>query len=281
MLAFSHIYKSGGTSLKWILRNSFGINHLEVERWDERYYSGLSYVKNNPIPFKSKDLKKVKKFFPHVKSIQSHEIVPYENLESIVPDIRYFTFVRDPLKQTASWFQYLVNIGKRTDLKFEDYIKSDFPRNFQTKMIAGTEDIELAKKIIKEKKVFIGITESFDESLVLMKKILAPELNINYIRQGTAEDNTISKELLTNNKSKQLLLDATELDRELYEYVKLELFPQYKIEYGDSFDEDLSNFYLDQKNFQYNMLKVNSCRIQSKIVLDKVIKPLYRKGIIR
>ncbi len=278
MLAFSHIYKSGGTSLKWILRNAYGHKHIEINRWKEREHSGLSYVKHSPKPIDAEDLQRVLRYFPYVKSIQSHELKPYSDLERVVPGIRYFTFIRDPLKQTASWFQYLINIGKRTDLSFEEYIKTEFPRNMQTKMIAGVDDLTVAKKIIKQKKVFIGITENFDESFVLLKKLIAPELRINYVRMGTAENNNIAKKLLSNKNTRDMIMDATQVDRKLYEYALSDIYPQYKVEYGYTLEEDMNCFNKNQENFRFNKFKINLCRIQSKVIYDRILVPLYRKG---
>ena len=56
MLVFVHIEKTGGTSLKFILRNTFGVKHCDS-------------LKNKKKIFTQKDLDYAKKIFGQIKCL--------------------------------------------------------------------------------------------------------------------------------------------------------------------------------------------------------------------
>ncbi|NIV12667.1 MAG: hypothetical protein GWN62_15725, partial [Aliifodinibius sp.] len=101
-------------------------------------------------------------------------------------------------------------------------------------MIAGVDDVNKAIQIIHDKNIFVGQTERFDESMMLVKARLANDLNISYRRVNVARDNSIAENLLTNKKTRRLLEEAQQVDIELYNYVKQDLYPAYQREYGPS-----------------------------------------------
>ena len=259
MLAFIHIQKAAGTTLKWVLRSSFGLRHLDVEPWHARF---------TPDPFAAHDLERVLRFFPHLQSIHGHRVVAYADLDRIRPDIKYFTFMREPLSQCASWYQYLVQKRGQTDLVFEEYIQTAFPRNRQTTLLAGTDDVEVAIRVIREQDVYVGLVERFDESLFLLKALVADNLNIAYQRRGVAPKDELAKSLLASERTRQMIVEATQADQQLYEYVKKELYPSYRREYGDSLHADLEQYQASKAD--WNRVKANLSRIQ----LYLLYKPL-------
>src|SRR3972149_5099314 len=95
LLAFIHIEKTAGETMKWILRSSFGISHCDI--------SSDNVFK----PLLSRQLSKIEKIYPFLQSIAGHPVTPYMNLDTISRPIQYFTLLRAPLKQLASYFQYL------------------------------------------------------------------------------------------------------------------------------------------------------------------------------
>ena len=151
MLAFIHINKTAGRTLRYILRSSFGLRHCEVEPWHAAW--------TGP-PFSAQDLKRVRKVYPRLESIAGHRVTGYADLDDGGPaPVRYFTFMRDPLKTCASRFQYNVQYRGKQGLVFEDWIQKDWTRNHQTRMIAGTADASAAIQILRTKQVFVGLTE--------------------------------------------------------------------------------------------------------------------------
>lgn len=173
MLAFIHIEKTAGATIDHILRSSYGIRHCEVRP--------LGKQKDVFKPFSPADLRLTVRLHPAgLRSIAGHSVTPYMGLEQVRP-LRYFTFLREPLKQCASYYQYLVDRhGKRMD--FGRWIAQDWPRNMQCRRLAGVADADAAIQVIAEKEILVGLVEQFDDSLILLKALQAPNLNLCFTR---------------------------------------------------------------------------------------------------
>lgn len=268
MLIFVHMHKTGGTTLSHILRSTYGLRHCQVEPWHARW--------TGPA-FSDKDLKAVRKLYPNLKSIAGHRVMAHADLHEDGEEFKYFTLIRDPIKLCASRFQFKVQISGKKDFVFEEWIKQDFPRNHQTKWIAGVADVNEAIRILHQKNIFVGLTERFDESLVLLKALVANDLNISYRPVNVAPKNTIKERLLSNKKTRQMLIEAQQEDLALYNYVKQELYPSFQREYGSSLETDVAE-YQKIKNHNFNYWNLTLCRLKH----YSIYKPLlyfYRKGI--
>jgi len=259
MIAFIHIEKTAGQTIKWILRSSFGIRHCDVEPWRRR---------KSPYPFSPEDLRRLRKIYPSLRSIAGHTVVPFTGLEEACPEIQYFTFLRDPIKQCASYYQYLVDRHGKSE-PFDKWIHSEWPRNMQTKRIAGVADAEYAYRLILKKKIFVGLLEAFDESLQMLKTNIIPNLNIAYIRRNTAPQQVIAERLLRSSSSLEQLLEATQVDRALYERVNQELYPSYQRQYITKTGEQLMEVDIKQNYNQVN------------IFLNRAYRNLVYKLILR
>jgi hypothetical protein len=268
MLVFIHINKTAGRTIRHILRSSYGLHHCEVEPWHARW--------SDP-PFSTEDLYRLRKIYPQLESIAGHRLTGYTDLQENGTQFKYFTFMRDPLKTCASRFQYNVQYRKKEDLVFEEWIQKDWTRNQQIKRIAGVEDIDHAIQLINQKNIFVGLTERFDESVLLLKGLFAKNLDISYQRVNVARDNSIAKNLLSSEKSRQLLIEANQVDINLYDYVQNELFPSYQSEYGEQLEADLSNYQQSREN-KFNNWNLTLSRIKQ-YLLYKPLLSLYRKGI--
>src|SRR3989304_3570927 len=171
MLVFIHINKTAGRTVRYILRSSFGLRHCEVEPWR---------APGTDPPFSTYDLQRLRRFYPNLESIGGHRVTGYVDLQENGTQFKYFTFMRDPLKTCASRFQYNIQYRGKKHLIFEEWIQKEWTRNHQTKMIAGVPDVNKAIRIIQDKNIFVGLTERFDESMVLLKALVADNLNISY-----------------------------------------------------------------------------------------------------
>jgi hypothetical protein len=268
MLVFIHINKTAGRTIRYILRSSFGFRHCEVEPWHAEWTDS---------PFSTHDLQRLRKLYPHLESIGGHRVTGYENLQENGTKFRYFTFMRDPLKTCASRFQYNVQHRGKKHLVFEEWIQQDWPRNHQTKMIAGLADVDEAIRIIQAKNIFVGLTERFDESMVLLKALRANELNISYKPVNVSRNNTLAKNLLETESTRQLLIEANQADVRLYNFVRQELYPTFQQEYGPSLAEDVTRFQQTAcNNFNYRNLTLSRLK---QFMLYKPLLYLYRRGI--
>ena len=281
MVLFSHIHKSGGTTLKWIMRNSFGLRHLEVDPLHPQaaFPNTAAYHPNGVIdraksslkPIDGEGLARITESFPHVVSLQSHNLSCAQDLG----DHRWFTYLRDPRKQVASWFQYLIQVGKRTDLEFFSYMKNEFAHERQCKMLSGQPDFAASVKTITDRNVFCGFVEDFDRSLLLLKHVQIPELRPAYTARGIAREKGIASDLLNDPEALRVIDAATVEDRQLYDYVQTEVYPAYIEAYGGALDADLAAFQTREGNF--NKLRLNLSRMQSRLIYERLWVPRKRR----
>lgn len=252
MLVFVHINKTAGSTMRYILRSSYGSGHCEVEPWHHPW--------KGP-PFSNDDLRKVHRIYPELASIASHRIGGYVDLEQRGRNLTYFTFLRDPLKTTASRFQYHVDYRKKQGLVFEDWIQQDWLRNAQTHRIAGVADASEAIRVIEEKAMFVGLAERFDESVIMLQALRAGDLDISYRRVNVARRNTLAADLLSDERSRRLLAEANEHDLELYAYANEEFYPRLRREYGSTLDDAVAEY---QRNPARNFNRRNLVRYRLK-----------------
>lgn len=268
MLVFIHINKTAGRTIRYILRSSFGFRHCEVEPWHAPW--------QDP-PFSTVDLQRLSRLYPNLESIGGHRLRGYIDLQQNGTEFKYFTFMRDPIKTCASRFQYNVQYRGKKDLVFEEWIRNDWTRNSQTKMIAGVADADEAIRIIQAKNIFVGLTERFNESMLLLKALMANNLNIAYRRVNVARDNSLAKKLLTTESTRQMLIEANQEDQALYDRVRQELYPSFQREYGSSLEADVAD-YQETCGDNFNRRNLALSRMKQYIVYKPMLH-LYRKGI--
>jgi len=228
MLVFIHINKTAGSTVRYILRSSYGLRHCDVEPWHS--------AQDDP-PFSSADLRRLRRVYPRLASIAGHRLTGYVDLQEEGTDFAYFTFLRDPLKLCASRFQYHVDHRKKKHLVFEEWIQQDWLRNAQTQRIAGTQSVDDAIRVIGERGMFVGLTERFDESMFLLKALRARDLNIAYSPVNVAKKDSVASTLLADSRTRRLLVEANRADLALYEYVTGELYPGFGRAYGGALQE--------------------------------------------
>ncbi len=268
MLIFIHINKTAGRTVRYILRSSFGVRHCEAEPWQ---------APESNRPFAADDLDRLRKLYPHLESIAGHRVTGYVDLPENGSQIHYFTFLREPLKTCASRFQYNVQYRKKKNLVFEEWIQKDWTRNSQTKLIAGVPDANKAIEMIQKKNIFVGLTERFDESMLLLKALVANDLNISYKPVNVARDNNIAERLLSTESTRQLLIEANQADLELHNFVKKELYPSLQREYGSSLESDVIDYQKNRaKNF--NTRNITLSRLKQYLIYKPLLY-MDRRGI--
>lgn len=269
MLVFVHINKTAGSTVRYMLRSSFGTQHCDVEPWHAPY--------SDP-PFSTDDLRRLRRLYPRLASIAGHRVTGYEDLHEDGTTFEYFTFVRDPVKATASRFQYNVNYRKKKGLVFEDWIQNDWVRNYQTKRLAGTADLDAAIEIVRQKRIFVGLRERFDESMLLLKALRARDLDISYRKVNVASDNSLAAQLIADAATRRMLEEANDVDIKLYEFARKDLYPGYQKEYGPRLDEDLKEYQRDSGDFNHRRIFLSRVK---RFGLYKPALYLYRKPVTR
>ena len=159
-------------------------------------------------------------------------------------------------------------------LDFEEALRTDEElRNLQVKMMAGSSNLEEAKHYLRQCR-FVGLTEKFDLSLLLLKRSCPSPLDVSYEKKREQSDNRIRKQIEADPRAMELLREHNRLDIELYDYAVREIFPQLCSRVGLDPDQGIAP--LEIFNPQ-NVWKQRACRFYNRTVYRNLCKPL-RKG---
>src|SRR5688572_9379809 len=164
-IAFVHIEKAAGTTFIHILRRNFFLRYLDV-----RPYSPIS----NGI-FTARDLELSLRVNPCLYAFGGHAVRPLGDLCVDFPNIRFVTILRDPVRRYISQYLY-GNAVLKLNLTFDQFLSDERTHNFQVRKIAGQADLALAKRVLDERFLTVGLLEKFDQFLSRLSARLHPEL---------------------------------------------------------------------------------------------------------
>jgi hypothetical protein len=243
MICFIHIEKASGSTLHHIFRNNF-----------------LSYISTTPFKVWTNEpqnaLKQEEmallcgKWLGHTKGIGGHNTRCFLEYEAVVSgEVQYVTFLREPISRYISHYNHQKFV-KGLDWTKDSFFEEARFSNFMTKKIAGKEDVDLAKRYLSEKFAFIGLTEHFNESLLLMKDALhMPQFDIRYQKKNETPakmvKETFDEDMLSKVRERNLL------DIELYRYAREEIYPRYLDRYQTDLAKDLQVFEAENQGFSY------------------------------
>lgn len=265
ILCHVHIPRTGGTTLADIQRRSFGVRHCDVLLWP-------SHVRGQW--FSARDLARLRLIYPKLDSVRSHNIAPFSDLD-YKSDVRYYTFLREPIKRCLS------NYGRPEPGKpsLVKWLEDPKHRNRQTQHLAGTQNADAAIRILEERIGFVGLTERYDETLVLFKHWAQhPRLDIRYGRPRNAHTTESSGEQgFTDSATLDAVKEANTEDIKLYRYVTQTLYPRQQEAYDGDLAADVEEFRrtnLDPgKPLRYRLGK------WKRNLLFKALRPLICTGI--
>jgi hypothetical protein len=235
LFAYVHIPKTAGTTLNHLLRRNFFMRYLDV-----RPFSTASAG-----VFRARDLRLSLRLNPSLQCISGHAVRACSDLETLVPDIRYFTLVRDPLRRFVSAYLYRVDVMKR-EMSFQEFLAAESNWNLQTRLIAGRPDVDAAKEMLARRFWLVGRCEEFAEFVVLFAGKLRPAAfdpcyeNQNIAERRGGDKATLARQLIEEHRD--AIVSRNELDIELVEHVKREVLPPQRAAYGPGFAEDLRAF---------------------------------------
>lgn len=184
-------------------------------------------------------------------------------LHTVLPaDYRYvhFTFLRDPVDRVLSHYYYQIQKNELdASVTLEEFVRGDLSRscNVQTAFLGGLElkrniegltlSLDLYTDALLEKAkenlrchAAVGLTEHFDESLLLLKhafhwkwsRIFYTRQNVGHVRRKNIE---------VSDNTRRLIRRYNELDLELYRYAQ-DLFEQQLVQYLPNRTRDLRTF---------------------------------------
>jgi hypothetical protein len=224
LIAFVHIKKTAGKTVKHIMRRELGIRHCDVKRWRQTDHC-----------LDAAGLRRLRRVYPGLISIAGHSIKAYSDLKQAEPKLAYYTFLRDPVRRTVSQYQYRVKMGRSRPGSFEQWIRDPANRDLQVQTLANGRDRDRALEILEHDIAFVGLMEHLDESLALMRPALnLPDIDLSPDRVNAAGDNTLRDKLLGDPHSLELLQKANELDLQLYEYAKNVIYPRQRARFPEA-----------------------------------------------
>ena len=249
ILAFSHIPKTAGMTLNYLLRRHFGCGHLSVS------YRG------NQVVYTARDLKRDLRIQPFIKSISGHSLKPFVDFREF--SLCWYTYLRNPVDRFISHYQYEVEKGGKR-CSFREWYKTFHRENWQVRMLAGEEDLLAAKQILLEKFVFVGVQEHFDESLLILRSRLGiDDFEVSYAKPINASQSGIIRTNIGQNYEsyEAEILEQNRLDIELYQFVTEEIWSRQLRDYGvENMQSDLRSCFGKlfglQKRIEYGIKNI-------------------------
>lgn len=247
---FIHIDKTAGRSFNFILRRNFGKDMVALYNLRRRRF------------LTEPEMKAISTLYPRVRCVASHHLscpIPQPEDENV--EYRIIAFLRDPADRALS--TYFFQAGHRNRRKGRDFhmprlrehmkrINDDEYRassgkwasftNFQTYFLDRNYDVERAKRRMSHDLFFVGVTERFEESLVLLRRRFELEginFRIHYIPRNVG-GRLNAREYLTPEVY-EVVMAMNEKDRELHEYAN-HLLDREIAGYGEGFQSDVKAF---------------------------------------
>jgi hypothetical protein len=246
-IVFLHIPKTAGTTLHRIIERQY--------RPEELYSPGLTkgHQVGELAKLSEERRAEIRMFRGHMGfGVDRHLPVP----------ATYMTILREPIDRVVSYYYFIrrtpdhylhdfVEFGE-TDLKtFVDSKAHVMIDNAQTRVLSGVwhgppfggcteEMLETAKSNLRDRFAVVGLTERFDETLLLMKRAFGWR-NVFYTRQNVSSRRPSRKELAP--ETLQAIASTNQLDIALYRYAA-GLFEEQVSRYGSSFVAQVKAFRL-------------------------------------
>lgn len=266
MICFIHIERAGGTTLHHIFRNNYA-SFVTLYPW---HY----WANEEKNVFTAREAKHLFKWVPRPPAFGGHTSRSYLGYEDeLGVPVEYITFIRNPISRYLSHFYYQNHVMNR-NWTMEEFLNEPRFSNYMTKRIAGCFDVEKAKDELANRFAFVGITERFDESLLLMKKELGLAAFKPYYAIKNAVPSTVKNDEI--NRYNDRIIENNNLDIELYRFVEEELFPSYISHYGDSLVNDLENLSQVNKSYKFS-LYMKITRALYRLVYYRNVEYLVKK----
>jgi len=243
LLVFLHVGKTGGRTVDTVLRNTYGPGYVQAEPQRPPRAPG-SPGEGFIFPmYDAAAYARLRRRCPWVRAIGGHTLAVWSGLHEVAP-VRYFAFLREPIRRGASHYQYHVE-HTAEPLDWDAWRAWPEHHNHQVRFFSREADPEEAIAVIERHGVFVGLLERFEESLLLLRRLVAPELVCAYERRNTAGSNDLARSLLASAERRAELAELYGREVPLYAYVRDVLWPRYEAAYGPTLAEDAARLKAD------------------------------------
>jgi hypothetical protein len=214
-IIFLHIPKTAGTTLRNIIYAQYATDRIIPIYRDERFMDMETFSQLSPEQKDAADI------------FIGHFAYGFHQRLSGNRPYKYATMLRHPISRGLSLYNHLKNLQfAGSEISFWEILKSKRANQFQnsqTRHIAGWGSKELLDEAIdniEKDFLFVGITERFNESLLLAGHDLGWRLQPYERRNVTSTMWAVNyADILRNEKeSMQKLENLNTIDLQLYEY---------------------------------------------------------------
>lgn len=219
IITFCHIPKTAGTTLQMLLRRHFGRLHLDVA--GGTVYSHVLLARDLRLN-------------PKVRSLAGHPLRPFADYGDYADRLLWYTFLREPVARCISHYQHAVE-KHQAKRSFRDWMRDTENWNWHVRFLSGGQDLSAARQILEERMRFVGLTERFDESLLLLRERLElRDFAVAYGRpRNTARTGEVRRRVQASfDEYRDEVTEHNLLDLELYDHVTKELYPRQVKAYG-------------------------------------------------
>jgi hypothetical protein len=236
LLVFCHLAKTGGRTVDTVLRSTYGPGYVQAEALQRPRRPGTGGREPIIPAYTAADLRRLRRRVPWMRAVGGHTLTVWGGLHEAAP-IRYVAFLREPLARGASHYQYHVN-HVAEPLDWDAWCAWPEHHDHQVRYFDRDGDPGRAIAAIEAQDVFVGLLERFEESLLLLQRLVAPELRPAFLRRNTAESNEVARALLADRQRREQLRGMYAREFPLYAYVRDVMWPRYEAAYGPTLAAD-------------------------------------------
>ncbi|MEL6441277.1 MAG: sulfotransferase family 2 domain-containing protein [Cyanobacteria bacterium J06621_8] len=246
LVIFLHIPKAAGTTLRDILCRQYKKEYI--------YELDSKNFLQSQEDFKQLDPKEKDK----IQLLMGHMYFGLHEFMSLPST--YITMLRNPIKKVISYYYFVSKLTTHPDyeliksqnISLKEYCIMKRPNmcNAQTRFLAGEnfsevnnepEMLEQAKRNLQDYFSIVGITERFNETLILMKQKLGWDLNPYYYKRNTNRTDSYAK-LNISDDTLETIREYNQLDIELYEYACERFEHDLSLNSDNGFKQNLRQF---------------------------------------
>jgi hypothetical protein len=251
-----HMPKTGGTTLESILQGFYRPETI-FRTEPERHWESIHSFRELPVQ----------------KRIQYELIMGHMRFglhEHTIKPASYITMIRNPIDRIISYYYYILSYPKhylhdqikKSKMTISQVVMGGISKefdNFQTRRISGFDDIEYkgctteildqAKNNIEKHFTVVGLTEFFNETLILLTQKYGYRFPL-YVKRNVTKNKPSLQHIQVEELN--VIKQYNELDIVLYDYVK-ERIRQQILSFGSIFPIQLKIF--NFLNYLYGQTK--------------------------